>query len=107
MLIPNTCMQRRPLNVHELRRTSADYINDTCKRSDAEKVMLKVDMLLEAANFRNKRRWFSSDVAVESALKEDAVDFWTVATEMKEAPNVGNLAQLLLRALLSESHDNS
>ena len=105
MLIPNTCMQSRPLNVHELRRASADYINDT--RSDAEKVMLKVDMLLEAANFRKKRRWFSSDVAVESALKEDAVDFWTVATEMKEAPNVGNLAQLLLRALLSESHDNS
>ena len=90
MLIPNTCMQSRPLNVHELRRASADYINDT--RSDAEKVMLKVDMLLEAANFRNKRRWFSSDVAVESALKEDAVDFWTVATEMKEAPNVANLA---------------
>ena len=90
MLIPNTCMQSRPLNVHELRRASADYINDT--RSDAEKVMLKVDMLLEAANFRKKRRWFSSDVAVESALKKDAVDFWTVATEMKEAPNVANLA---------------
>ena len=83
-------MQSRPLNVHELRRASADYINDT--RSDAEKVMLKVDMLLEAANFRKKRRWFSSDVAVESALKKDAVDFWTVATEMKEAPNVANLA---------------
>ena len=79
-----------------------DYIQGTCKGSDSEKVMLKANMLLETANFRKKRGWFASDVAVESALKKDPVDFWTVAAEMKEAPNVASLAQLLLTCASSQ-----
>ena len=92
------------MNVHasdSISNVVTDYINGTSKGSDTENMTLKANMLLEAANFRKKHRWLSSDVAVIGS-KKDAVDYWTVAAETKEAPNVANLAQLLLTCASSQ-----
>ncbi len=37
-----------------------DYINGTFKGSEIDKAELKTNIVLEAANFRSKRRWFGS-----------------------------------------------
>jgi hypothetical protein len=85
------------------RTVVSDYVDGTCEGNDSEKVKMKANMLLEAANFRRKRGWFSSDIAVESAIEKDPVDFWTIASEMKEAATVSKLAQLLLTCSSSQA----
>ena len=54
------------------------------------------ECMLEMANFRNKRGWFGSDLALRIAKNKSEFDFWTIAGESEAAKHVGTLAQKLL-----------
>ncbi len=64
-----------------------DYLEGTFKGSQAEKVAMQTEILLEAANFEKRRGWFETDITEGAAASKSDFDFWTVA---------GNLQQNLL-----------
>jgi hypothetical protein len=73
-----------------------DYLDGTFKGSQAEKVALQTEILLEAANFQKRRGWFDTDIAKGAASSKSDFDFWTVASQFDGAKNVATLAQKLL-----------
>jgi hypothetical protein len=75
-----------------------DYLEGTFKGSQAEKVAMQTEILLEAANFQKQKRlgWFETDIAAGAAPSKSDFDFWTVASKFAVAKNVSPLAQKLL-----------
>ena len=73
-----------------------DYLEGTFKGSEAEKMAMQTDILLEAANFQKRRGWFETDFAKGAAASKSDFDFWTVASQFEGAKNVAPLEQKLL-----------
>ncbi len=67
----------------------------TFKGSQAEKVAMQTDILLEAANFQKRRGWFETDIAKGAAASKSNFDFWTVASQFDGAKSVAPFAQKL------------
>jgi hypothetical protein len=66
------------------------------KGSEIDKAELKTNIVLEAANFRSKRRWFGSDIANRMAISKCEFEFWVVAGETEDGKRVAPLAMKLL-----------
>jgi hypothetical protein len=65
-----------------------DYLEGTFKGSQAEKVAMQTETLLEAANFQKRLGWFETDIAAGAAPSKSDFDFWTVASKFAGAKNV-------------------
>ena len=59
-----------------------DYVHGTCNGNAAEKDELMTNIVLEAANFRSKRRWFGSDRAQNAAARKTEFEFWVLAGKL-------------------------
>ena len=73
-----------------------DYVHGTCNGNAAEKEELMTNIVLEAANFRSKRRWFGSDRAQNAAARKTEFEFWVLAGESEDGKLVAPIALKLL-----------
>lgn len=73
-----------------------DYINGTFQGSESDKADLKTNIVLQAAHFRSKRRWFGTEMASKIASSKSEFEFWVVAGETDDGKAVAPLAMKLL-----------
>ena len=73
-----------------------DYLDGTFNMSQAEKVALQIEILLEAANFQTRLECFGTDMVKAAASGKSDFDFWTVASHFDGSMHVAPLAQKLL-----------